>query len=68
MDLLGGLGWVLKREKPAGFKWTKSRENWEGLTDGGQHWMNPSLWIKSCSANTYGHSVLRRRHAEQNFG
>ena len=46
MDLLGDLGWVLKREKPCRFFMDENpRENWEGLTqaDGSQHWINPSL-------------------------
>ena len=46
MDLLGDLGWVLKREKPCRFQMDENpRENWEGLTqaDGSQHWINSAL-------------------------
>ena len=46
MDLLGGLGWVLKREKPCRFALDENpRECWEGVTqaDGSQHWINPKL-------------------------
>ena len=46
MNLLGGLGWVLKREKPCRFRMDDNPcENWEGVTqaDGSQHWINPGL-------------------------
>ena len=46
MDLLGSLGWVLKREKPCRFRMDDIPcENWAGITqaDGSQHWINPRL-------------------------